>query len=58
MEVYRRLRAPAEVIIIEVPQPRAPYGIKGVGEIGWFRPQGQLPKLCAPQMGDGEPACR
>jgi xanthine dehydrogenase molybdenum-binding subunit len=25
---------PVEVIIIEVPQPRAPYGIKGVGEIG------------------------
>ena len=23
-----------EVILIEVPQPRAPYGIKGVGEIG------------------------
>jgi aldehyde oxidoreductase len=25
---------PIEVILIEVPQPRAPYGIKGVGEIG------------------------
>jgi len=25
---------PVEVIIVEVPQPRAPYGIKGVGEIG------------------------
>jgi xanthine dehydrogenase molybdenum-binding subunit len=23
-----------EVILVEAPQPRAPYGIKGVGEIG------------------------
>ena len=23
-----------ETIILEVPQPRAPYGVKGVGEIG------------------------
>ena len=23
-----------EVILIEVPQPNAPYGIKGVGEVG------------------------
>lgn len=25
---------PIEVHLVEVPQPRAPYGIKGVGEIG------------------------
>jgi xanthine dehydrogenase molybdenum-binding subunit len=25
---------PVEVILVERPQPRAPYGIKGVGEIG------------------------
>ncbi len=25
---------PVDVILVEVPQPRAPYGIKGVGEIG------------------------
>ncbi|MDA8070595.1 MAG: selenium-dependent xanthine dehydrogenase [Actinomycetota bacterium] len=25
---------PIEVLLVEVPQPRAPYGIKGVGEIG------------------------
>jgi xanthine dehydrogenase molybdenum-binding subunit len=25
---------PVEVILVECPQPRAPYGIKGVGEIG------------------------
>lgn len=25
---------PVEVILVEIPQPRAPYGIKGVGEIG------------------------
>ena len=25
---------PVDVIMVEVPQPRAPYGIKGVGEIG------------------------
>ena len=25
---------PVEVILVEEPQPRAPYGIKGVGEIG------------------------
>ena len=25
---------PVEPIIVEVPQPRAPYGVKGVGEIG------------------------
>jgi aldehyde oxidoreductase len=25
---------PVETILVEVPQPRAPYGIKGVGEIG------------------------
>jgi aldehyde oxidoreductase len=25
---------PIEVMLVEVPQPRAPYGIKGVGEIG------------------------
>jgi xanthine dehydrogenase molybdenum-binding subunit len=25
---------PIEVILVEVPQPKAPYGIKGVGEIG------------------------
>ncbi len=25
---------PVEVILVEVPQPDAPYGIKGVGEIG------------------------
>jgi aldehyde oxidoreductase len=25
---------PIEVRIVEVPQPRSPYGIKGVGEIG------------------------
>jgi aldehyde oxidoreductase len=25
---------PIDVILIEVPQPQAPYGIKGVGEIG------------------------
>ena len=24
----------SETIIIEVPQPRSPYGVKGVGEIG------------------------
>ena len=23
-----------DVVLVEVPQPRAPYGIKGVGEIG------------------------
>ena len=23
-----------ETILVEVPQPRAPYGVKGVGEIG------------------------
>ena len=23
-----------EVILVEAPQPRSPYGIKGVGEIG------------------------
>jgi xanthine dehydrogenase molybdenum-binding subunit len=25
---------PVETILLEVPQPRSPYGIKGVGEIG------------------------
>jgi xanthine dehydrogenase molybdenum-binding subunit len=25
---------PVEVILVEVPQPDSPYGIKGVGEIG------------------------
>ena len=25
---------PIDVVLIEEPQPRAPYGIKGVGEIG------------------------
>ena len=25
---------PIEVVLVEVPQPRSPYGIKGVGEIG------------------------
>jgi xanthine dehydrogenase molybdenum-binding subunit len=25
---------PIEVHLVEVPQPRSPYGIKGVGEIG------------------------
>jgi xanthine dehydrogenase molybdenum-binding subunit len=25
---------PIEVVLVEEPQPRAPYGIKGVGEIG------------------------
>ena len=25
---------PVEVVLVEVPQPRSPYGIKGVGEIG------------------------
>jgi xanthine dehydrogenase molybdenum-binding subunit len=25
---------PIDVILVEEPQPRAPYGIKGVGEIG------------------------
>jgi aldehyde oxidoreductase len=25
---------PVDVILLEVPQPRAPYGVKGVGEIG------------------------
>ncbi|HLH46412.1 MAG TPA: molybdopterin cofactor-binding domain-containing protein, partial [Acidimicrobiales bacterium] len=25
---------PMEVVLVEVPQPRSPYGIKGVGEIG------------------------
>ena len=25
---------PIDVRIVEVPQPRSPYGIKGVGEIG------------------------
>jgi xanthine dehydrogenase molybdenum-binding subunit len=25
---------PVETILVEVPQPRAPYGVKGVGEIG------------------------
>jgi len=25
---------PIESVLIEVPQPRAPYGIKGMGEIG------------------------
>jgi xanthine dehydrogenase molybdenum-binding subunit len=25
---------PIDVILVEVPQPRAPYGVKGVGEIG------------------------
>jgi xanthine dehydrogenase molybdenum-binding subunit len=25
---------PIEVELVEVPQPRSPYGIKGVGEIG------------------------
>jgi xanthine dehydrogenase molybdenum-binding subunit len=25
---------PIDVILVECPQPRAPYGVKGVGEIG------------------------
>jgi xanthine dehydrogenase molybdenum-binding subunit len=25
---------PIETILVEAPQPRSPYGIKGVGEIG------------------------
>jgi xanthine dehydrogenase molybdenum-binding subunit len=25
---------PVDVHLVEVPQPRSPYGIKGVGEIG------------------------
>ena len=25
---------PVETILVEVPQPRSPYGVKGVGEIG------------------------
>jgi xanthine dehydrogenase molybdenum-binding subunit len=25
---------PVDVVLVERPQPRAPYGIKGVGEIG------------------------
>ncbi|MGH9056691.1 MAG: molybdopterin cofactor-binding domain-containing protein, partial [Acidimicrobiales bacterium] len=42
---------PIEVILIEVPQPRAPYGIKGVGEIGLVPTAGAV--AAALHAGDG-----
>jgi aldehyde oxidoreductase len=43
---------PVDVILVEEPQPRAPYGIKGVGEIGLVPTAGAV--AAALQAWDGE----
>ena len=43
---------PVEVIIVESPQPGAPYGIKGVGEIGLVPTAGAV---AAAVRANGEP---
>ena len=43
---------PVEVIIVESPQPGAPYGIKGVGEIGLVPTAGAV---AAAIRANGEP---
>jgi CO/xanthine dehydrogenase Mo-binding subunit len=40
-----------ETVLVEVPQPRAPYGIKGVGEIGLVPTSGAV--AAALHMVDG-----
>ena len=47
---------PIEVHLVEVPQPRAPYGIKGVGEIGLVPTAGAV--AAALHDLDGEWRCR
>ncbi len=42
---------PVDVILVEAPQPRAPYGIKGVGEIGLVPTAGAV--AAALQASDG-----
>ncbi len=42
---------PVETILVEVPQPRSPYGIKGVGEIGLVPTAGAVAAML--QMVDG-----
>jgi len=51
--ILRAKDVPAiEVILVEVPQPRAPYGIKGVGEIGLVPTAGAV--AAALHEADGE----
>jgi xanthine dehydrogenase molybdenum-binding subunit len=42
---------PIKVVLVEVPQPRAAYGIKGVGEIGLVPTAGAV--AAALHMADG-----
>ena len=41
-----------EVILVEVPQPNAPYGIKGVGEIGLVPTAGAVAAALADHDGE------
>ena len=37
---------PIDVVLVERPQPRSPYGIKGVGEIGSSPPRARWRAAC------------
>ena len=41
-----------EVILVEVPQPKAPYGIKGVGEIGLVPTAGAVAAALYDRVGE------
>ena len=43
---------PVETVLVEVPQPRAPYGVKGVGEIGLVPTSGAVAAML--HMVDGQ----
>ena len=43
---------PVETVLVEVPQPRAPYGVKGVGEIGLVPTAGAVAAML--HMVDGQ----
>jgi aldehyde oxidoreductase len=43
---------PVEVILVEVPQPNSPYGVKGVGEIGLVPTAGAIAAAIRQQSGE------
>ena len=49
---------PIEPILVEEPQPRAPYGIKGMGEIGLVPTAGAVAAALHDLTGSGARRCR
>ena len=49
---------PIDVILVEEPQPNAPYGIKGVGEIGLVPTAGAVAAASTTSTASGATSCR